>query len=98
VSFYFVKYFSISIYNPYNKIYKEYYYRDKQIPNTNKAILIQIYKNNNLLSLDFNWTLSQSHAGIFLELGILGYNILLNLYDKRHWDYENNRWEEHNAD
>lgn len=33
------------------------------------------------------------HAGIFLIIRFFRYNINLNIHDNRHWDYENNCWE-----
>lgn len=35
------------------------------------------------------------HAGLNLEIGILGLDLMLNLYDSRHWDYENEVWEKY---
>lgn len=35
------------------------------------------------------------HAGPSLELGIFGYLLYIRIYDKRHWDHINNKWEEY---
>ena len=45
-----------------------------------------------LLRLEFNWSVREDHAGIRLELGLLGYQIDFNWYDTRHWDPEKNCW------
>ena len=33
-----------------------------------------------------------SHAGLALELGLLGFNIVLVLCDNRHWDHTTQNW------
>jgi hypothetical protein len=33
------------------------------------------------------------HAGINLEIDLLGLCLILNLYDRRHWDHATERWE-----
>ena len=35
----------------------------------------------------------RDHAGLRLELGLLGYSVTLNVYDTRHWDIERDCWE-----
>jgi hypothetical protein len=44
------------------------------------------------LELNIRW--KTDHAGISLWLGLLGFDIGLHFYDTRHWDFENNKWEE----
>ncbi len=53
---------------------------------------IEIIKNDNLLRFEFGFTTQQDHAGINLELGLLGYEIHFTVYDSRHWDLETNSW------
>lgn len=36
----------------------------------------------------------QCHSGIKLELTLFNRMVLMNFYDKRHWDYEKGQWEE----
>lgn len=54
---------------------------------------VQILKNDNLLRFEFGFTIREDHAGANLELGLLGYEIHFTLYDNRHWNYEEGRWE-----
>lgn len=63
----------------------------------NKYWEVEIIKCDNILRIEFEFTIRQDHAGINLELGLLGYEIHFTLYDNRHWDYENNRWTKNNA-
>jgi hypothetical protein len=60
----------------------------------NKFIELEVYKDATIVSFMFNWTVRQSHAGLYIGLGIFGYNIHFNFYDSRHWDYENNKMED----
>ncbi len=61
-------------------------------PIKNKYWEIQIIKCYNLIRCEFEFNIRQDHAGINLELGLLGYEIHFTIYDNRHWDYENKRW------
>lgn len=63
-----------------------------ETPFKNKYWEVQIIKNDNLLRLEFAYTIKQDHAGLNLELGLLGYEIHFNIYDNRHWNHEENRW------
>ena len=53
---------------------------------------VQIFKIDHLFRFEFGWTTRQDHAGISLELGLLGYEIDFTLYDSRHWDEEQGRY------
>lgn len=45
-----------------------------------------------LLDLNLKFTTKGDHAGLNIELGLLGYSIHFTVYDTRHWDYEKNTW------
>ena len=53
---------------------------------------VQIIKNDNLFRIEFGWTVKEDHAGVNLELGLLGYEIHATIYDNRHWNTDENRW------
>lgn len=53
---------------------------------------VQIIKNDNLFRVEFGWTVKEDHAGVNLELGLLGYEIHVTIYDSRHWNTDENRW------
>lgn len=55
---------------------------------------VQAIKNDNLLRVEFEWTVRQDHAGVNLELGLLGYEIHFTVYDFRHWNSEAGRYYE----
>ena len=56
---------------------------------------VQIIKNDNLFRIEFEFSTRQDHAGINLELGLIGYEIHATIYDNRHWNYEEGRWHVH---
>ncbi len=47
-----------------------------------------------LIKFKFSFTSRQDHAGPEIELGLLGLNFHAMVYDKRHWDHDNNCWVE----
>ena len=53
---------------------------------------VEVIKNDNLLRLEFEVTTQQDHAGVNLELGLLGYEVHFTFYDNRHWNSEEGRW------
>ena len=84
--------FSFSIRNPWSQQFKNLWNRVYATPHKNKFIELEIYKDSSLVSLNANVTTRQSHAGIDIEVGLLGYCFHFNLYDSRHWNYDEGRW------
>jgi len=59
----------------------------------NKYFEFELIKDNYYwFETEFSWTTKRDHAGIRISFGIFGYLISFNIYDKRHWDYNNNCW------
>ena len=85
-------YLNFSIRNPFSQKFKNLWCRVYDTPHKNKFIELEVYKDSSLVSLHFNLTTRQSHAGLDIELGLLGYCLHFNLYDNRHWNYEEGRW------
>ena len=88
-------YFNINIRNPF------WWDRFKNLWNKsgntfwkNKFWEAQATKCEELFRIEFNWTVREDHAGVRLELGLIGYKLDLSLYDGRHWDTEKNCWVE----
>ena len=52
-------------------------------------------KCSELFRIEIDWTVQQDHAGVGLELALLGYEIAFNLHDSRHWNITENRWYRH---
>lgn len=59
----------------------------------NKHWELQFMKIEELFRIEFEYTVKQDHAGVRLELALLGYKLAASFYDSRHWNYEKNHWE-----
>jgi hypothetical protein len=57
---------------------------------TNKYWEIQLIKSNDIISFDLRISTQCSHAGVDIWLGLVGYSLNLQIYDSRHWNYEEN--------
>lgn len=86
-------YFNINIRNPFwGDRFETIKYWSCDKPRNHKAWEIQVMKDCELLRIEFDFTTRQDHAGVTLELGLLGYKINFGYHDTRHWNYEKNRW------
>lgn len=85
--------FCFNIRNPWSNAFKNLWNRSYATPFKNKFIELEMYKDSHLVSFNFNWTARTSHAGLDVELGLLGYCLHFNFYDNRHWDYEWNEYQ-----
>jgi hypothetical protein len=79
--------------NPWSNTFKNLWCRAYATPFKNKYIELEVTRDFTLVSFMFNWTIRQSHAGLDLELGFLGYCIHFNFYDCRHWNFETKNYE-----
>lgn len=59
----------------------------------NKSWEVELLKGRQIIGFEFSYTMRQSHAGLSLELALLGHSISFQIYDNRHWSYTNNKWE-----
>ena len=72
--------------NPCSNRFENLWCRVYNTPFQNKYVELEVTRDFTLLSFMFNWTVRQSHAGLDLELGVIGYNVRFNFYDNRHWN------------
>lgn len=93
--------FHLRLRNPFNKrddAYIHNYYNKVWRINKNKSIEIQISRWNNLTNLiDVQCNIEPSghdHAGADFNVTLLHFYFMIHLYDRRHWDYDNNCWRE----
>lgn len=84
--------FNFNLRNPWSNEFANLRSRAYATPFKNKFIELEFYKDSTLVSFMFNWTIRQSHAGLDIDIGLLGYNVHFNLYDNRHWNTEEGRW------
>lgn len=82
--------FSFELRNPFGTRWANIFNRGK-VFNT-KSVEFEIYRDTTIISFSFNWTTRQDHAGVNLELGLLGYTMSLQCYDTRHWNKEAGRF------
>ena len=62
-----------------------------------KSIEIQVGKFSPapyMINLELHWSIRCDHAGPEFEVGVWGYHFRTKMYDTRHWDYGNKKWEE----
>lgn len=75
----------------------DFYYWEGPVFST-KALSVQVskFEASELFSfmVDLNWR-GSDHAGPKLDIGMLGLNFMIDFYDTRHWNYEQNRWYKH---
>jgi hypothetical protein len=50
------------------------------------------YRTTHLINLEFRLRPRGDHAGARIMLGLFGFDVELHFYDTRHWDYDNNTW------
>lgn len=53
---------------------------------------VQVYKSADILDFFLRVTRKQDHAGIHIGLGLIGFNLEMQIYDSRHWHKETNAW------
>ena len=84
-------YLNLNIRNPWSNRFENVWNNAGSITK-NKSWGIEILKTENLVRVEFQYTVMQDHAGIQLELGLLGWEFHIGAHDNRHWDYENKCW------
>jgi len=86
---------NFSLQNPFSKRQWESFVERCGRLTKNKAWEVQVCRGSYLFSIDFRLTFRQDHAGLFVGLGICGYELLINVHDIRHWNAEKDCWLEY---
>lgn len=63
-------------------------------PFKNKFWEIQINKSSDIVAFELKFTTRQDHAGLFVMTALFGFELMFNLYDSRHWNYIDKKWED----
>lgn len=84
--------FNCNLRNPFSDRWQCLFNKAGDTPFKNKSWEIQIDKCSDIIGFELRITTRQSHAGIFLSFGLLGYDVIFQVYDNRHWNYEEGRW------
>lgn len=72
------------------------YFHRENLLTENKAYNIQLDRFEAYDLVDFDLDINfhrQDHAGPSLNISLFGYTLFLQIYDKRHWNYDEDRWE-----
>jgi hypothetical protein len=85
---------SFGLSNPWGKPFDNLWNRSGLITN-HKAWEAELLQTRTLVGFEFNYTRRQSHAGLTVELALLGYSASIMIYDTRHWNPETGAWEVH---
>ena len=84
--------FSFNIANPWSNKFKNIWSHTYDTPFKNKFLELELLEDTTIVSFMFRLSTRQSHSGLNMELGLLGYSFNFNFYDNRHWNYEANRY------
>lgn len=58
-----------------------------------KSLEVQLSKaGKSLIGGIFRWDTHCDHAGVMLELSLFRHFFIINFYDTRHWNYDENRY------
>ncbi len=89
---------SFSLRNPWSNTFKNIWCKCSETPFKHKFVELEFYRDSSLVSFSFSWTIRQSHAGLDIDIGLLGYNVHFNFYDNRHWNSNEGRWMVYNEE
>lgn len=89
--------FNFIVDNPFSDRWSTIFFKNG-IFGQHKAWEFNAYQTHHLIDLEFRLTTKGDHAGLQTMVGLFGYSIELGVYDTRHWDYENNRWQIYEED
>lgn len=81
-----------SVRNPYSERFNNIKYWSGQTAIKHKFWELQIMQTSDIVSLTFDLTHRQDHAGVRIGVGVAGYNIDFSIYDNRHWDSAQGRY------
>lgn len=83
---------SFNLTNPWSKRWKNVWNKLILTPHPSKCIELEVYEDNTIVSFMFRWAIRESHAGVTIDFGLLGYSVSFQFYDIRHWNYEAGRY------
>ena len=87
--------FSFFLSNPFSNRWENIFTRTVAV-SKNMTAEFEVFRDNTIVSLMFRWAIRQSHGGVMLDIGLLGYSLSLQCYDNRHWNPEEGRYYDYN--
>lgn len=85
---------SVGLSNPWGRPFDNLWNRSGLIT-THKAWEVELLQTRTMIGFEFSFTQRQSHAGLTVELAVLGRSVCFTIYDTRHWNHETGTWEVH---
>ena len=85
---------SFGLSNPWGRPFDNLWNRSGLITN-HKAWEVELLQTRTLIGFEFSYTRRQSHAGLTVELAVLGRSLCFMIYDTRHCNPETGSWEVH---
>ena len=85
---------SFGLSNPWGQPFDNLWNRSGLITN-HKAWEVELLQTRQVIGFEFSYTRRQSHAGLTVELAVLGRSVCFRIYDTRHWNAETGAWEVH---
>jgi hypothetical protein len=85
-------YFGFNITNPWSKRFKNLWCHVYETPFENKFIELELIKDASIASCSFKLATRTDHGGLYMDVGLLGYNFSFNFYDSRHWNDDAGRF------
>lgn len=85
---------SFGLSNPWGRPFDNLWNRSGLITD-HKAWEVELLQTRQVIGFEFSYTRRQSHAGLTVELAVLGRNVCFGIYDTRHWNQETGAWEVH---
>lgn len=91
-------YFGFNITNPWSKRWKGVWTHTYDTPFKHKYLELEVFEDTTVLSFSFQLAIRQSHGGLTIGLGVLGYSFNFQFYDNRHWNYDEGRYFKYNEE
>ena len=79
-------------FSPLAREFKNYWSRAWGTPFEHKFVELELHATESLVGCNFLWTTKRDHAGLDLQLSLLGFCVHFNFYDNRHWNHEAGRY------
>lgn len=85
-------YISVGLSNPWGRPFDNLWNRSGSLTK-NKSWEAEFCVTRTMIGFEFGYTCRQSHAGLTLEISLLGRSLSFQVYDNRHWNHTTNTWE-----
>ena len=87
-------YINCGLSNPWGSPFANLYNKSGRLT-AHKSWEVELLKGRQLIGFEVGYTMRQSHAGLTIELALLGYSVSFQIYDNRHWSTDTNDWEQY---